>query len=96
MKRKKHQFNITNRGLVIGLLLLLTQATRSHAVISTHKYKLLLLREQNTKYKIHEMHFNYVFPLLVFRLLHNTGYVALFEHLVLTETRTIILVLLAN
>ena len=49
------------------------QMHKIHAnCISITKYKLLLLSPQNTKYKIHEMYFNYVFQLLVFQLLYNT------------------------
>jgi len=50
------------------------QIHKIHAnCISITKYKLLLLSKQNSKYKIHEMYFNYVFQLLVFQLLYNTA-----------------------
>ena len=55
----------------------LFQIHKIHAnCISITKYKLLLLSKQNTKFKIHEMYFNYVFQLLVFQLLYNTAEVS--------------------
>jgi len=36
-------------------------------------YKIQITFQKLTKYKIHAMYFKYVFQILVFQLLHNTG-----------------------